>query len=97
MILHVRSVSNRNYVEGNRGISEIVVTLNSGSTIVYNVVSQLSMESFKHVHGAIDDASGYQFEDANGVLHITQAQDDDDDDEWDGSKEDEWLGQEVGE
>lgn len=69
--MNVVSMVNVKRVENGRGISEMVVTLDDGTTRTYDVVSGLAMRSYKHVHGAIDDASAYQFRDKVGVLVIT--------------------------
>lgn len=69
--MNVVSMVNVNRVENGQGTSEIVVTLDDGTTRTYDVVSGLAMRSYKHANGAIDDASAYQFTDNDGVLVIT--------------------------
>ena len=69
--MNVTALANVNRVENGRGISEMVVTLDDGTTRTYNVISGLAMRSYKHVEGAIDDPSRYQFADKVGVLIVT--------------------------
>ena len=68
--MNVTALANINRVENGRGISELVVTLENGTTRTYNVISDLAMRSYKHVRDAIDNPACYRFTDKNGVLSI---------------------------